>query len=80
MKQILFFILNIYANLIFIYVLLSWFPRARYTKVGIFISNAVNPYLNVIRQMLPSTGQMDFSAVIGYIIIELAIYGVLAVF
>ncbi len=80
MKQFLFFVLNLYANLIFIYVLLSWFPRTRYTKFGMFIANVVNPYLSVIRQMMPNTGRIDFSAVVGYIIIELAIYGVLTVF
>lgn len=80
MSRLLYFIFNLYANLIFIYVILSWMPGARERRFGQMITNLVEPYLMVIRSVLPKTGMLDFSPIIGYILIELALVGIVSFF
>ncbi len=79
MKGIIYFIFNLYANLIFIHVILSWIPGARQSRFGLIIASFVEPYLSVIRSFIPGMKVLDFSPIIGYILVELAMIGVLSV-
>ncbi len=80
MRGIIYFIFNLYANLIFIHVILSWVPGARQSRFGLLVSSLVEPYLSVIRSFIPGMRVLDFSPIIGYLLIELAMIGVLSLF
>ncbi len=76
MKLFLYLMFTTYANLIFIHVLISWIPNARTSRFAYIVASIVEPYLAVIRQYLPRFGMLDFSAIVGYLLIELALVGV----
>ena len=61
--------LQIYLIIVFARVLMSWFPVDRGNPLVQFIYDATEPALRPIREMLPQTGGMDFSAMILVLII-----------
>lgn len=57
--------LSLYTLLCFIYILLSWFPGARFTKVGKVISSLCEPYMNFFSKLgFLRIGNIDFSPII----------------
>lgn len=63
--QILSAIVNIYSIICFIYIMLSWFPSARFTKFGKFVSSLCEPYMGLFSRFRWFTfGHIDFSPII----------------
>lgn len=57
--------LSLYTLLCFIYILLSWFPGARFTKFGKVISSLCEPYMNFFSKLgFLRIGNIDFSPII----------------
>jgi YggT family protein len=70
--------LQIYLVLIIIKVLLTWFPNINwYNPPFSFLSQLVDPYLNLFRSIIPPLGGIDFSPVIGIFLLQ-AVAGVFA--
>jgi YggT family protein len=67
----------VYIILIFINVLLSWFPRIPYNRLLYafieFVHDTTNPYLNLFRRFLPPLGggsfRIDISPILGVIVL-----------
>lgn len=49
-----------------IYVLMSWFPGARYSRIGSFLTQACEPFLSFFRRFNLRIGTLDFSPVIAF--------------
>jgi YggT family protein len=69
----------VYSILIFIRILLSWIPRMPYNRflsaaIG-FVTDVVDPYLNLFRRFLPPVrigpGSLDLSPIVGLIVLQL---------
>lgn len=57
--------LSIYTLICFVYIFMSWFPGARYTKFGNFIASICEPYLGLFsRFRFLRIGNIDFSPII----------------
>lgn len=57
--------LNIYMLILFIRILLSWFPTINwYDPPFSILSQLTDPYLNLFRSFIPPIGGIDFSAII----------------
>jgi len=57
--------LNIYMLILFIRILLSWFPTINwYDPPFSILSQLTDPYLNLFRSFIPPLGGIDFSAII----------------
>jgi YggT family protein len=67
----------VYIILIFVNVLLSWFPRIPYNRILYavieFVHDTTNPYLNLFRRFLPPLGggsfRIDLSPIVGVIVL-----------
>lgn len=56
---------QIYYFMIIIYILMSWFPQARESKIGELLGKATEPYLGIFRKFIPPIGGMlDISPII----------------
>jgi YggT family protein len=56
---------QIYMALMFIRILLSWFPNVNWSDPPFSIlSQLTDPYLNIFRSFIPPLGGMDFSPII----------------
>lgn len=72
-------LIRIYSELIFVYILLSWFPEARDSKLGYYLREIIEPYLQIFRSIIPPIGPFDLSPVFGYIILQLAVMGLASI-
>ncbi|MFH5810958.1 YggT family protein [Companilactobacillus sp. FL22-1] len=63
---------QVYEMIILIYCLMSFIPSLYNSGFGRFISAMVDPFLNLIRRVIPTTlGLFDFSPIIAIILIQL---------
>jgi YggT family protein len=63
--------LSIYLVLLLIRVLLSWFPNVNWLSPPFSIlSQLTDPYLNVFRSIIPPLGGIDFSPIIGFLLLQ----------
>lgn len=65
--------LQIYLVLLFIRVLLSWFPNLNWHNPPFsFLSQVTDPYLNLFRSIIPPLGGIDFSPMLGFFALSIA--------
>lgn len=65
-----------YSYALIIYILMSWFPNARETGIGQFLTMICEPYLEPFRKIVPTIGMFDFSPIIAFFVLNLAAQGV----
>ncbi|CUS26488.1 Uncharacterized membrane protein YlmG [Paucilactobacillus oligofermentans DSM 15707 = LMG 22743] len=70
-------LLQLYMILIVVWALMTWFPGASQSKLGIFINRLVEPYIRLF-DFIPSLGGIGFSPLIALLVLQLAQYGVSA--
>ena len=73
-------ILRMYETLMLIYILMSWIPESRSTQLGRVIGGFVEPYLAIFRKIIPPLGMIDFSPIIAFIVLDLAMQGLFNLF
>lgn len=63
--------INIYTALLFIRILLSWFPNINWFDPPFSIlSQITDPYLNIFRNIIPPLGDLDFSPILALILLQ----------
>ncbi|MBE9126525.1 MULTISPECIES: YggT family protein [unclassified Coleofasciculus] len=64
--------INIYLLLIFVRILLTWFPTIEWmNQVSAFLSPITDPYLNVFRSFIPPIGGLDLSPILAIIVLQI---------
>jgi len=63
---------TLYAFILLARVLVSWFPVDQYNPIVKVLHQLTEPLLAPIRRVLPQTGAIDFSPLIGFVVIILA--------
>ena len=65
--------LSLYTLLCFIYILMSWFPGAKFTKFGHFMTSICEPYMGLFSRMsFLRIGNIDFSPIVSLGVLSLA--------
>ena len=64
---VIYYILQAYYWILIIYVLGSWIPELRKTKLYSLIHYLANPYMRIFRGLLVF-GMMDFTPILGFIL------------
>ncbi|MEQ8969363.1 MAG: YggT family protein [Coleofasciculus sp. C1-SOL-03] len=63
--------LNIYLLLIFVRILLTWFPTVEWmNQIAGFLSPITDPYLNIFRSFIPPLGGLDLSPLLAIIVLQ----------
>ncbi|AFY70898.1 protein of unknown function YGGT [Thalassoporum mexicanum PCC 7367] len=71
---ILAYTITLYLILLSIRVLLSWFPQVNwYNQPFAALSQITDPYLNIFRAIIPPLGGMDFSPILGFILLNMVV-------
>ncbi len=73
--QIIVILFETLSFIVYLYVVLSLFPNSKKTKLGQSVSKIVEPILTVIRSIIPPMGRVDFSPIIIWVLLQLAIFG-----
>ncbi len=64
--------ISLYTILCFIYILMSWFPGARFTRFGHFMTAVCEPYMGLFRKLsFLRIGNFDFSPIVSLGILSL---------
>lgn len=64
--------LQIYLLLIFVRILLTWFPTVEWmNQIASFLSPITDPYLNVFRSFIPPIGGLDLSPILAIIVLQI---------
>lgn len=69
-------LVDVYTFIIFIYVMLSWFPNRRGIVADIYnaFAKICDPYLNLFKKVIPPIGGMvDISPIIAIIALQLLV-------
>ncbi|MGG3451403.1 MULTISPECIES: YggT family protein [Bacillaceae] len=64
--------LELYSWVLIAYILMSWFPNARETTIGRFLTKISEPYLEPFRRFVPAIGMFDISPIVALIVLRLA--------
>jgi YggT family protein len=72
--------LEFYKYALIGYILLSWFPNARESGIGKFLSTICEPYLEPFRRIIPPLGMIDISPIIAIVALSFAQSGVYQLF
>jgi YggT family protein len=63
--------IKIYTALLFIRILLSWFPNINWFDPPFSIlSQITDPYLNIFRNIIPPLGGLDFSPILALLLLQ----------
>lgn len=66
--QVLLQVLSFYSLLLFLRVLLTWFPSVPWDNpVLALLSTVTDPYLNAFRGLIPPVGGIDLSAILAFL-------------
>jgi len=68
-------LVNIYSWALIIYILMSWFPNARETAIGQFLTRICEPYLEPFRKIIPPIGMIDISPIVAFLVLKFAVSG-----
>ncbi|PAQ13210.1 hypothetical protein CD798_16110 [Bacillaceae bacterium SAOS 7] len=68
--------IELYSWALIIYILMSWFPNARETSIGRFLTKICEPYLEPFRKIVPPLGMLDLSPLVAFLVLNLATKGV----
>lgn len=59
---------QLYSYMMIAWILMSWVPNLRYSKVGNILGWLVEPYLSIFRRVIPPFGGIDFSPIIAFFV------------
>lgn len=66
--------LNLYLFLLFVRILLTWFPTVDWmNRVVETLSPITDPYLNVFRSFIPPVGGLDLSPILAFLVLQVLI-------
>lgn len=69
-------LLNLYVMLIVVWCLLTWFPGASQSSLGMFLYRIVHPYLEIFERIIPPLGGVSLSPVVAVMVLWFAQRGV----
>lgn len=72
--------LTVYSWALIIYIFMSWFPGARESSFGEMLGRICEPYLEIFRRFIPPLGMIDFSPIVGILVLGLARTGLVTFF
>ncbi|WP_164669085.1 YggT family protein [Virgibacillus doumboii] len=70
--MLLYYALEIYSFALIIYIFMSWFPGARESAFGEFLSKICEPYLEPFRKIIPPIGMIDISPIVAIFVLYFA--------
>ncbi|NTU88748.1 MAG: YggT family protein [Actinobacteria bacterium] len=68
-------VVDFYILLIFIYVLMSWFPHGKGFMADLYrvLASLCEPFLGLFRKFIPSLGGIDITPIIAVVVLQLLV-------
>src|SRR5699024_12772728 len=71
--------IQIYSFVLFIYIMMSWFPGARESQFGYFLARICEPYLEQFRKIIPPIGMIDISPIVAIFALQMVPLGLITI-
>jgi YggT family protein len=68
-------LIGIYKWILVIYILMSWFPDMRSSKIGYYFAKICEPFLEPFRKIIPPIGMIDISPLAAFLLLQYAPVG-----
>lgn len=62
---------QVYSYMMLAWIIMSWIPNLRYTRVGAILGALVEPYFRIFRRFIPTAGGIDFSPIVAFIVFRI---------
>lgn len=76
LKYLIMSLSDVYSMLIFVYVMLSWFPTDRgiLADINTVLGKVCDPYLNLFKKFIPPIGGMvDVSPIVALLVLQFGV-------
>lgn len=76
LKYLIVSLSDVYSMLIFVYVMLSWFPTDRgiLADINMVLGKICDPYLNLFKKFIPPIGGMvDVSPIVALLVLQFSV-------
>ena len=76
LKYLIVSLADVYSMLIFVYVMLSWFPTDRgiLADINTVLGKVCDPYLNLFKKFIPPIGGMvDVSPIVALLVVQFGV-------
>ena len=75
LKYLIWSLCDAYSMVIFVYVLLSWFPTDRgiLADINNVLARVCDPYLDLFKRIIPPVGMMDVSPIIALLVLQFGV-------
>lgn len=70
---------RLYSFALIIYIFMSWFPGARESAIGQFLTKICEPFLEPFRRFIPPLGMIDISPIVAILALNLAQFGLFTI-
>jgi YggT family protein len=78
LAKVLYYVVNAYTLLLFVYAVLSWIPDLRRGRWVYMLASVIEPVLLPIRRIIPPIGGLDLAFLIVILVLQLLIRPALA--
>ncbi|MBV8343503.1 MAG: YggT family protein [Candidatus Eremiobacteraeota bacterium] len=78
LARLLYYAVNIYTLLMFVYAVLSWIPDLRRGRWVYVLGSIIEPVLQPIRRVIPPMGGLDLAFLIVLLVLQLLVRPALA--
>jgi YggT family protein len=69
----LYWVVNVYTILLFVYAILSWIPDLRRGRWVYMLASVIEPVLTPIRRVIPPIGGLDLAFLIVLLVLQLLV-------
>ncbi len=75
LKYLIWSLCDAYSMVIFVYVLLSWFPTDRgiLADINNVLARVCDPYLNLFKRIIPPMGMLDVSPIVALLVLQFGV-------
>jgi YggT family protein len=78
LAKVLYYAINVYTLLLFVYAVLSWIPDLRRGRWVYLLASVIEPVLLPIRRIIPPVGGLDLAFLIVILVLQLLVRPALA--
>jgi YggT family protein len=79
LAKVLYYAVNVYTLLLFVYAVLSWIPELRRGRWVYLLASVIEPVLTPIRRIIPPLGGLDLAFLVLILVLQLVVRRELAV-
>ena len=73
LARILYYAVNVYTLLLFVYAVLSWIPDLRRGRWVYMLASVIEPVLAPIRRVIPPVGGLDLAFLVVILVLQLLV-------